>query len=87
MRIPPIDKNPGDFVSQGSRTAIRRFNRKIPRHSENHKLKGDVLLQFTGRRGVDCNTLGPVGLRVLCLASLQFTGRRGVDCNGGGVVM
>lgn len=54
-RSPPIDKNPGDFVAQGSRTAIRRFNRKIPRHSESHEMKGGVLLQFTGRRGVDCN--------------------------------
>jgi len=54
-RSPQIDKNPGDFVAQGSRTAIRRFNRKIPRHSESHKLTSRVLLQLTGRREGDCN--------------------------------
>jgi hypothetical protein len=55
VRSPQADKNPGDFVAQGSRTAIRRFNRKIPRHSESHKMEGGVLLQLTGRREGDCN--------------------------------
>jgi len=35
---PPIVKNPGDFGTHGSRTAIYRFNRKIPRHFTRHKI-------------------------------------------------
>ena len=69
MRSPPIDKNPGDFVAQGSRTAIRRFNRKIPRHSESHKMKGGVLLQLAIAGNMRCyQTLASIGRQFDVLA-------------------
>ena len=81
MRSPPIDKNPGDFVAHGSRTAIRRFNRKIPRHSESHKMKGGVLLQLTGRREGDCN--GASSVIFPCAAGADITEPASVaSCRG-----